>query len=967
MALRFGSIDWLWLLPPALLFVWALGRGLATLSPARRWTVLITRSLLFACLILALSRIEFARTSNDLAVMFAVDVSDSIPPELRQYSLTYIKGAMEQMGRQDKAGILLFGANASIERNPQPKTELEQFESVPERTQTNIAEAIRLAMAALPANDKKRIVLLSDGNETAGQAEEAARAAAGNHVALDVVPLHYEFREDVILDKVVVENQVAVDEPFDVKVYVESRRQNQAKLNIFRDRQLIESQDVTLEAGRKNVFALAGQAVREPGFHSYTAQVEVPGDANPENNSAHAFTMAQGEPRILFVEGGPLEENRLVAMLRAEQIQCDLIRPEQFPHDPAELQTYNSIVLCNVPAADLDRSQMQLIERAAHDMGVGLVMIGGEHSFGAGGWQDTPVEQALPVDMDIKHKKVLPQGALVLILHTMEIPEGEYWGREIAIAALNVLSARDEFGVLVYMWNSGESWLIPLQPAEDKGAMRRTIHGARNGDMPMFDPTLKMAHTALQKSHASVKHVVIISDGDPSPPTPALIQAMRADKITISTVHIAGHGPRDQQTMASLAEAGGGRFYPVTNNQQLPQIFVKEASVVRRSLIFEEPFTPVVNAYSDALVGIGRDEYPRLQGYVGATPKELADVPLVTDKKDPLLAHWRYGLGKAAAFTSDARMRWAVDWFAWNKMSKFWSQVARWTLRAQASRNLQMTATIDEGQGKVVIDAVDDEGKFLNFLAFQAHVLPPDYQSRPLDLRQTGPGRYEASFPVGNVGTYLVTAQAEGAGGFQDLITGGTSLSYSPEFQTSRSNDAVLRKLCDVANGRVLGEKDLVFDHNLPSGREPRPVWPLLTAAALILLPVDIFFRRVLIDWKMAAQGLAAAWAFVCAFWPRRRAAVREQRMEALLDAKRQVQEVAAARRQTAGRQAFLEQLDQVQPDQDLVEQAAGAAKGPREALGPAAPKPKAAPAEAPSASSSYTSKLLEAKKRARR
>ncbi|MCX7014802.1 MAG: VWA domain-containing protein [Candidatus Sumerlaeota bacterium] len=970
MELRFTSTVWLLLLVPAVVYVWAMGWRLATLGKARRLTVLLLRTLLFACLILALAGMEASRTNDDLAVMFAVDASDSIPQELREYSLVFVQKALEQMGRKDRAGILLFGGDASIERNPQPQDpqgKLEKFESVPDRTQTNIADAVRLAMAALPADAKKRIVVLSDGNETTGQAEEAARAAAANHIALDVVPLRYQYRNDVILDKVVVENQVSVNEPFDVSVYVESPADTKGKLHIFRDRQLVATQDVTLEGGKKNRFVLPEQ-VKDSGFHTYSAQIEVPGDVNPENNTAGSFTMAQGEPRVLYVEGGPLEENRLVAMLRAEQVQCDLIPPENFPHDPAELQSYNSIVFSNVPASAVTRGQMQLIERVVHDLGIGFIMIGGEQGFGAGGWQDTPVEEALPVSMEIKHKKVLPQGALVLVLHTMEIPEGEYWGREIAIAALNVLSSRDLFGALAYIYPGGEQWLVPLQPAEDKAAMRRAIHGANNGDMPTFQPTMQMAYDKLKACNASVKHIVIISDGDPAPPSPSLLQAMRDAKITVSTVHIAGHGPADQSTMKKVADEGGGRYYQVANNQELPQIFVKEAAVVRKSLIFEEPFKPIVQSESEALVGIGRDEYPILRGYVGSEPKDLADVPLITDKKDPLLAHWRYGMGKTAAFTSDARMRWAAEWFSWNKMAKFWSQIVRWSLRAQSSRNLQMTTTIDQGQGKVVVDAVDDEGKFLNFLNYTARVITPEYKSDPLEFRQTGPGRYEATFPVNQVGSYLVSAEAKGEGGFDDLISGGTSLAYSPEFQSRASNDALLRKLREIGHGRELGETSFVFDHNLPSGAAPRPLWPALTAMALLLLLMDIFMRRVLVDWAMVKAGLAAAGRWIASWRPRRRVVEREERMEALLGAKRQAietKEAETVRGALPDRGDLLEQLDRIEPEEDLAaaasEPSSAGSKAPRE-------KPSAAAAdEKKPEGDSFTSKLLEAKKRAKR
>lgn len=971
MNFRFASTQWLLLLPVALLLVWMLGWRLSGMSRIRRVTVLVLRSLVFTCLILALARMEMTRRSDELAVMFVIDDSNSIPQEMRKFSEGFLQNAINQMGIKDKVGILLFGADASIERSPQQKPEkIEGFQSVVQRNQTDISEAVRLAMAALPAHAKKRIVLMSDGNQTSGDVEEAVRRAASNGVAVDVVPLSYQHRDDMIVEDLVVENQVSVDEPFDVKVMIRSRQTTDAKLSILRDGQLVTTQDVRVEADKKNVFVLPTQA-DETGFHVYQALVESVNDTNAENNQAFGFTMAQGEPKVLMVEGGPPEQNLLAALLRAEKIEVDLIGPGNFPNDPVNLQEYNSIVLSNVAASDLSRGQMQLIERVVHEMGMGLIMIGGDQSFGAGGWKDTPVELALPVDMDIKHKKILPKGALALVLHTAEIPQQEYWARQIAVASLNVLSARDDFGALAYQWQGGDSWVVPFGPADDKATARRLIMDGQYGDMPQFSPTMQMAFDALKSSDASAKHMIIISDGDAQPPSAQLVDSIRRSRITISTVQVAGHGASTTQVMKEIAQRGGGRFYDVKVNSQLPQIFIKEASVIRRSLIIEEPFVPVNKVHSELLAGIGPKEFPRMMGYVGASPKDLADKPLMTDKDDPLLAHWRYGLGKTVAFTSDAYMKWAVDWYSWNKMSKFWSQVVRWTLRPQSSRNLQMTTTIENGKAKVAIDAVDDEGRFLNFLEYDASIISPNFESKKIPFKQVAPGRYETEVPLESIGTHLITANARGPNGFQDFVSGGAAMSYSPEFRSSRSNDGLMQRIREIGNGRVLDETSNVFDHNLSSTRNPQPLFPWLLALAIILLPIDIFFRRVMIDWQTVREGAAAAVGYMAsAVRPRRSREEREQRIEALMGAKKQAQESRAQeveKKAPAYRKDLLDRLDEVKPEEDFVSSASG---GPKVEGGGARKKiEKIAEPDSGDAlkGDDFTSKLLQAKKRAKK
>jgi hypothetical protein len=116
-----------------------------------------------------------------------------------------------------------------------------------------------------------------------------------------------------------------------------------------------------------------------------------------------------------------------------------------------------------------------------------------------------------------------------------------------------------------------------------------------------------------------------------------------------------------------MASLGRGRFYDVRSPYDLPQIFIKETAVILKSAIYEEPFKPQVRSMSEVVRGINPSEYPSLLGYVATTPKARAEIPLWTDKGDPLLAHWQYGLGRAVAFTSDAKPKWARIWMNWEK------------------------------------------------------------------------------------------------------------------------------------------------------------------------------------------------------------------------------------------------------------------------------------------------------------
>lgn len=849
----------LWLYVPLALHVLWMSRRLQMISGARRIAAVALRLVILALLICALAGVRFSRQSKDLTVLFVMDASDSLPEAQRNYEKAYLQKALADQNKQrDRAGVIVFGADAALEQGPVSHLEVDQVQSVINPARTNIADALQLAIACFVGESQKRIVLLSDGNQNAGNAEEAARSAAAAEIAVDVVPLEYESRNDVILEKAVVENRVSLEEPFDIKIIASSRVATTGKLSVHQDGKLIAHSDVKLDGGRKTVFQIPTQ-VRDAGFHTFEVQIDADGDMIPENNRAFAFTYGEGEPRVLYVDGDAQPSQALPAMLLSEKIKIEVINPAQLPGSLRDLQSYDAVIFNNVGAGDISLDQMKIIERAVHDLGLGFIMIGGEKSFGAGGYTDSPIAHILPVELELKNEKVMPQGALVPVIHTIEIPQGQYWSEQIALSALDVLSPRDLMGVLYYSWQGGESWLFPLQEVGDKSKLRAMIKGLQPGDMPSFDKILQMAYTSLANCGASVKHIVIISDGDPQTPNQALVNQVLAAKITISTVCINPHSPRDSTVMQELARIGGGNYYNVTSYNTLPQIFIKEATTVRKSLIVEEPFAPVVKQASPLLEGFGKD-YPVLQGYVGTETRSLADTPLLTAKGNPLLAHWRHGIGKTVAFTSDAKQRWANAWLTWDQFGKFWAQTVRWALRSPFNQNYQVEMNIDGSKGKVLVDAVDGKGDFRNFLNMAGQVISPTNEAQAVTFHQTAAGRYEADFDVKEPGTYMLgaTSQAE-AGGAGDLLTAGTTLSYSPEFQNSASNQALLYRLADITHGRVLDAKANVFDHNLPSHTEPQPLWPSLLVAALLLFLLDVFLRRVLVGWKEIGSALAVA------------------------------------------------------------------------------------------------------------
>jgi hypothetical protein len=475
---------------------------------------------------------------------------------------------------------------------------------------------------------------------------------------------------------------------------------------------------------------------------------------------------------------------------------------------------------------------------------------------------------------------------------------------------------------------------------------------------------MRQAYEGLKKSNANLKHIIVFSDGDPGAPSAALMQSIVGDKITVSTVLIAGHAGPD--TMIWMADQGKGRFYNVTSPNDLPQIFIKEAAVILKSAIYEDPFKPVFKASSELVRGIGGSEYPTLRGYVATTPKPLAEIPLVTDKDDPLLAHWQYGLGRAVAFTSDAKAKWSKDWLGWGKYQQFWSQIAQWSLRRLENSDFTTDVSVDKGEGEISVDALDEQGNYHNFLDLQGIVVTPKGESITVPVKQTGPGHYEARFATKEVGTYVLNLLNRENGKVVSSQVVGASINYSPEFNASEPNVNLLRRLVESGGGRLLDPTDPLmntFLHDRQKTYQPRDLWEWLLRFAVILFPLDVAVRRIQLDRDEMhrAWRKIRGWVFFWQGTPREPEA--EESLAALLARREQVRSTQTAPSQAQVKASADLFRPQKQVTTPLGDEGIAPGSAPEEVAGPEAGKEGPAKPEP----TSTTSRLLDAKRRAQR
>lgn len=879
----FEQPAWLWLLLaiPAIAIVSR--RSLAGLEPYRRVLAVVFRSAVVALLAMALARIQYVRRNENVAVVFVLDKSHSIPEDRRKAAEDYVRKAIGQAGRDDRVGVITFDGQADVDLIPSRGGDKGLGNSIGfgmtvQPDITNIAAGVRLALAALPEGYKRRIVVITDGNQNAGNLVEEVGAAVASGVAIDIVPLEYSHDREILLDRIVVPSQAGKETRLPVRIIAKSKRPTRARLTLYHNGQVVPlpQSEYDLDGDmRPTVIKTAVEVFGRPGssdfgeWHSFDARlspVDEGADEIVQNNRATAFTVVDEQSLVLILtrEEEKADHDLLLSALKREKVNVVLKTVEDFVVDAVNLQNYSAVLLSNISAETFNGEQHKALAGYVRDSGGGLIMIGGNESFGAGGWIGKPVEEVSPVYFDIRQKKVMPRGALVIIMHSCESPQGNDYGEKAAIATVETLSSRDYLGVITFNPSvGGANWDVPLSLLADKAGVISRMRNLQIGDMPDFGSTMQMAVTGLLGlKDVSQRHMIIISDGDPQPPSSSIIQQMIKNKITASTIGI-GYGGAHciEQTLISIARQTSGdprKFFRCTNPRTLPQIFVKEAKTIRRSLISEESFTPALAQYDIQTVqGVADGPMPKLGGLVLTEPKADIVMPLVRKnadgRDDPLLAYRHFEMGKMAVFTSGMWRKWGATWAEWDKFGKFWSQLIRWCMRQPPGHDFDVSTRIDGNVGRIVVEALKKDASYLNFLQIGGRLTLPNGDSRPLQLIQTGPGQYEGQFNVVDNGDYLINliytdpTDPERKHG---VIRSGLSIPYSQEFRELQANMPLLERIVSRSGGRKLKMdpvNDRIYDpRGLPAAEMRQPAWRWVVTWLLIpIFLLDVAARRL--------------------------------------------------------------------------------------------------------------------------
>ena len=814
----------------------------------RRIVPLALRVLTVVALVFVVAGVQQRDAEPGIDVVFAVDVSDSVGPEGAREARAFIERALDGASPDDRAAFVLVGDEVAVERGLQSGLTQLSRESIIGTSATDLSQGILRSLSLFEDDRPRRIVVLSDGQETSGDAAESARLAADAGVEVFAVPLPTRPSEgEVFVRRIDAPAEVRLDETHEFDVVVSATDTKDATVTVFRDGDYYGEDRVRLGRG-DNVITFQGR-FEETGVHRYGVTVSALDDPIAVNNESETLVRVTGEPAVLYVAQNPAQS--ALAALRSQGINVEVRTSDAMPAEVGELVPYDAVIFDNVPAYDLSVPRMEAVERYVRDTGGGFLMLGGDASFGAGGYYRTPIERTLPVDMDVTSTMKIPSLAMIFVIDKSgSMGAVEVSGttkldlvKEAVVSAIEIMNPFYTTGLIAF--DADFEWTVPVTRAGDRQTIIRDLSRLASGGGTVLEGALREAHRVLGEQEAAVKHLIVLSDGLTNDADfRDILSGIAEDSITVSTVSIGSSS--DRELMRDIAEWGGGRSYHTADSKSVPRIFAAETTIVSRNLIVEETFVPRIVNRNPIIDGIAPEDIPPLEGFVLSYHKTGAQMVLAGTGANPVLSSWQYGLGRSVAFTSDLRAKWGVNWLGWDGYQQILAQAVRWAQRPAGTSNFRVRFDRDAETTRMVVDALSAEGSFRNLLDLSARVQPPHGEPYAVTLEQTEPGRYEADLDTSREGGYIVTVFGDEENRPEPY---GLSVPFAREYIQFETDFERLASIASRGGGEMLAaaDADTLFDATLAGSTFRDTLWRWLLIGAIALLILELIVKKLIL------------------------------------------------------------------------------------------------------------------------
>lgn len=853
-------------------------------TPSKFLTVV--RALVVLFVLLAMAGPVLKLPSRSGTVIVVADRSLSMPPEARENQIMAINLLQETMGKDDRLGVVSFAERPFTERAPRSgeMNTFGTFTSESANDASDLSAALDQAISLIPPEDKGRIFIISDGRWTGENPNRLISRLLQNGISVDYRVLERSNAGDVAVLGIESPGVVLPREAFTLNAWIRVPVTQEIEYELLREDKVISSGKRSVSGGDERlVFRdIAGR----PGAIQYTLRIRGAGaDPVPENNTARRIVGVEGtRPLLILAQKGV---SRLGEVFEAAGIESEVRDPSAVKWDLPTLSAYSGILLENLPAAELSQNGMMLIADWVRQTGTGLMMTGGQASYATGGYYKSPLDEILPVSMELRHEHRKLSVAICAVLDTSgSMGVGVGGGKiKMDLAKLGaaeiprVLTAMDEISVIGF--DNKPRYLVPLeQNLNPEGARQRILQpGPLEYGIFAYD-ALECAIREISKANAQTKHIILFADADhvvePGNYKQLLGVAKQAG-ITCSCIGLGTINDTDAKVLMDIAVAGGGQCYFTDQPTELPRLFAQDTMVVARSTFIEEP-TKIRITGMAGISSLPFRDPPDLGGYnlcYLKTEKEhgksaTQHVRSIDDYNAPIVATWQVGLGRALCFTGQADGKFTGDIAQWKDYNSFLSSLARWTAGRSDSlpNNMLVTQEVVDGSChiRLHLDPESEEGALNSIPSIEALRQSP---GKPLaresyQLRWLEPEMLGVTVPLTGSETLLAALTLNDVAQTPAVPLPPVCLPYSPEFrplEAGKGRDS-LRLLAEASGGVERVELTNLWK-DIP--RVPRlfDVSKWLIFAAIFFFVLEIFQRRtgwITAWWKILTNRLIHFW-----------------------------------------------------------------------------------------------------------
>ena len=810
---------------------------------------LAARICLMALIVLAIIGINLPGKKRGSSTIFLVDMSDSCRVSLPEME-KYLKETIAGMPQGDSFGIVTFGRNTITDQFVTSDAQYLGIASEPIRDATDIESAVRYAAALIPEDKYARIVILSDGKETVGDVAETLSLLQKSEIELCLKSFEAKEAQDVYIQAADMPRMLSTGDEYKIKVTVFSTYDTDAVIKVSEESQLKSETQVRLTPG-ENTFVINDTA-GDQSIEKRVVTIEAVGDEVEENNSVVAAATVDAPKKILLISGAHEDSTGFENLLNSLNIDLKTVSAVNAPDSLAKMLEYKVIIVDNCHIDDLPKDFDVNLESYVKDYGGGLITTGGKESYALGGYKDTTMEKILPVDCLPKGYNEAPSLAMVMIIDcsgSMSSTGGDSRSKidvavDAAIEAVDAMNRDDQVGVLTFSDNF--KWRQPIVYLDDKDSVKSAINEIGIMGGTVIKPAVIEGANALKGVDSGVKHILLLTDGEgETTEFGDAIKLINDNNITMSTIAVGSDS--DTRLLENLADECGGRYYYSDETTDISKIFTEEVYLSGDTYYKNGDFTITQNGSSKLVEGLYSEGIPHISGYVATSIKTGAREVFSTDEEDPLLASWQYGLGTAISWMTNASGSWNESLSGMDDYSAMWRRMIDMaSMEGDAGNDI---LTMSKRRGELYIDYQASE--YSEKSKVTGVYTTPSGETKEITLVSDNPGEYSAVVPADEMGVYSINVRRTEGEEVKASNTSVMAVQFSDEYRRDISNENLVNFI--KQNGRVLEDNENVFTKLKGKQNNRRNITFFLIVCSVILLILDIIFRRFAVGMKLRA------------------------------------------------------------------------------------------------------------------